>query len=448
MNIPKEVIENANFMSPTNIEFYKHISNHKEFFNYENFKDMDLKDHLLRLQSWPTFLQKDRLEHIKNICPKIIELVIDIPNRIFKNDINEMGRYFNLPAKIFDIPVSTKKLANRFVWRGDFLFSKDVFKCLEINSSANLGGLHTPVWEQMAANNPYIGRFLKEQNITPANKDLAKVFFQNIFENRLNGNHELNIVYLGGKDALPEAFIEHLKIVYHQELSVRKMKGNILFVGKAQLEISDDCVFVDKIPIHIIVEFKHGFIPKSILDLEKKGTLQIYNGSVTMILGNKMNLAVLSEKSDSPLYNEDEQEIIQKYIPWTRALKSGETVYQGKTVKFPDFALQNKDLLVLKPCLGLGGEAVLIGHETDPSIWAQKVEKVVKQRNWVIQEYMAPGELVYQAKPGGYEIMSTIFGFLFFGAKYGGCILRVMPGREGAVINAHQGADISVIFED
>ena len=447
MDIPQEIIENARFLSPLNVGFYDYVCKHKEFLSYENFSDMDLHDDLYRLQCWPTFISKIRIKRIQDVGKKLIRLIIDIPDRIFKNDIHEMGRYYNLPSKIFDIRMSDNDIANHVIWRGDFIYSKDLFKCIEINSSANVGGLHIPVWERMAFNNSLIKRYLKNQQLKLKNNDLLQHLFYHVFESTKTDNELLNIVVLAEERTLPVSFVKHLKQSFYDVRAANKTQGDIFFALPNELVVDNNRLFYNDVQIQSILEFKHGMIPHRILELCNQDIVNIFNGPITVVLANKLNLAVLSENSHSSLYSKDEQDFIQKHVPWTRRLRDCKTVYQDETVDLVKLVMNNKDLFVLKPSLGLGGEGIFVGKETDELVWQTKIQKVIKQKNWVIQEYLQPGKLVFQLKPYGYKTMNTVFGFLYFGQKYAGCLLRVMPEYFGVVINAHQGADIGVVIE-
>ncbi len=97
--------------------------------------------------------------------------------------------------------------------------------------------------------------------------------------------------------------------------------------------------------------------------------------------------------------------------------------------------------------MGFGGKNIWIGNKTVPHQWEKYVKNALQEKNWVVQELVETSPGVYQAGDG-YEYHDMAWGFFIFGSQYTGAWVRVMPQEKSkGVINCHQGASVSVIFE-
>jgi glutathione synthase/RimK-type ligase-like ATP-grasp enzyme len=135
-------------------------------------------------------------------------------------------------------------------------------------------------------------------------------------------------------------------------------------------------------------------------------------------------------------------------VPWTRKTIPGPTTYKNENIpNLEQFMLSHRECLVIKPTLGYGGDCVWLGSETTRTQWEQYVKTALHEKNWVVQELVEGSRGVYQMEDGyGYHDM--VWGFFIFGSRYTGSWLRVMPREQGKkVINCHEGAEVSIIFE-
>jgi hypothetical protein len=65
-----------------------------------------------------------------------------------------------------------------------------------------------------------------------------------------------------------------------------------------------------------------------------------------------------------------------------------------------------------------------------------------------VQEYVPSLPLLYQYGENGAEPHVGVVGFLVFGNRFGGGSIRMLPGsKRSGVINVHQGARVSILFE-
>jgi hypothetical protein len=84
-----------------------------------------------------------------------------------------------------------------------------------------------------------------------------------------------------------------------------------------------------------------------------------------------------------------ERKAIREFIPWTRVVAAAHTVYQDKTVDLPEFILQNRERLVLKPNDDSADQHAVRGVETDDAGW-EKALKTAMRTPYVVQEEIEP----------------------------------------------------------
>jgi uncharacterized circularly permuted ATP-grasp superfamily protein len=208
-------------------------------------------------------------------------------------------------------------------------------------------------------------------------------------------------------------------------------------------------VFYKGKKLRVIIEMCHGVVPPKIIESFKSGKVYLINGPISQLLSNKLTLAVLSNYGNSDAFTAEEKEIIDKYIPWTRKITPGSTTYGNETIDdLEHFIGSNREKLVIKPSRGLGGEGICVGLKSSREEWEIALKRALKEKDWLVQEYVRSTPGFYQSGEEGYDYQDMVWGFFIIGSRYIGAWNRVMPGKDNrGVINCHQGATVSIIFE-
>jgi len=462
MKMTQEMKDVTEKLSRVNIDFIKFAEKNPETLNRTSFATLELNDRYYGLQAWPTFINRQRKEEFRNIAVNICELIKSIPARVFNNDPRKISAYFEIPVNLVKIQlegVNADHLAN-LVGRGDFIFSSSGLKCLEFNISANVSGWQLPEWESLYLNTPIIAKFLKEKQVKINNDDFMDLFVGHIVNSAAplasaakgSENFELNAAIIL-KDIIETHDGEnplqvYVNRIYKEHLSRRNLKGGAFTCDFPHLEFKNNAVFFKGQRIHTITELYHGVVPPGVVQAFTAGNLRLLNGPVTSLLSNKFCLALLSEYENSEVFSKEEKKTIKEAIPWTRKIIPGETTYRGEKIIMEDFLIHNKDQLVLKPSIGLGGEGVYVGQGTQEVKWEILVQTAIEKRNYLVQELVDAPPSLYQVAEYDCVPHDTVWGIWVFGPHYGGSFVRARP-KTGArkVVNAYTGALISIVFE-
>jgi hypothetical protein len=455
----KEILEK---LSRANVQFIEFVKKNPRGLKLSSFESLELNDRYYALQSWPTFISRERKGAFRDTAINVCELIKGIPARLFNNDPEKIGAYYNLPVNLVKLQlegVTRDHLAN-LVGRGDFIFTSSGLKCLEFNVTANVSGWQIPEWESRYLQTPIIAQFLKENQVKISNDNFMGIFLDHIIQSAEHlaspdgsgSGLQLNALMLSeGADPYSNKknpMQEYLNRLYREKLDRRSLIGSIFICDNQHLEFNRNTVYFKGRRIHSITELYHGLVPPGVIKAFTTGNLRLLNGPVTGLLSNKFNLALLSENEDSDLFSKEERRTIKESIPWTRRIIPGETTYGGKKITMENFLIDKKDRLVLKPSMGLGGEGVCMGQGTPAEQWKTLVNKCLQEKNALVQELVDAPPGLYQLGEEGCAPHDVVWGTWVFGSLYGGSFVRAIPKKgPRRVVNAYTGARISITFE-
>ncbi|MCP4158162.1 MAG: AMP-binding protein, partial [bacterium] len=458
--LTEEIKANHKQLSATGLRYLEYAARNPEVLKRSTFEKTLSRyvEGANKFQGWPTFINREMRKQMEDATIATCTLIKSIPERIFGNDIDALSSYYGIPVNMVKTQLSVMdgNHVDNLLARGDFSLSATGFKCLEYNISSTIGGLELPFWEALYMENPQNAAFLEETGIEVENKNLLTLFLEHLVkatDERFNRQEETGRKYnivMASEAAHDLTDFETAVNRLYRRIYPGETGGAVYLCSYSDLEIKENNLFYKKNEIDILIENYMGAVPAELLELFKNGRINLFNGPITGIMSNKLNLALLSEaadREDMKGFTEKEKELITKYIPWSRKAEKGKTIHQGETVDLETFMRQNRTQLILKPAIGTKGEGVVIGKSVSQEEWEQLVDRVLAGGNWLVQEYIETLPLMYQLGQGC-DLHEAVWGLFAFGENYGGGFLRVMPveGSSG-VINTAQGARLSILFE-
>ncbi len=462
MQMTEEMKEITGKLSRVNLDFLEFVEKNTETLNRTSFGILELNDRYYGLQARPTFISRQRKEEFSSVALNVCTLIKSIPARLFNNDPGKISAYFGIPANLVKLQLEgvTPDHLNNLVGRGDFIFTSSGLKCLEFNVTANVSGWQLPDWEARYLKTPLIAQFLKEYRVKINNDNFMGIFLEHIIQssehlaspNGHGAGLQLNSVMLAegfdGSSDSKNPMQAYMNRLYQEKLNRRSLKGSIFICDHPYLECKHNAVYFKGNRIHAITELYHGLVPPGVIRAFTAGNLRLLNGPVTGLLSNKFCLALLSEYEDTDLFSGEEKKTLKAAIPWTRKIIPGETTYSGEKIKMENFLIANKDRLVIKPAIGLGGEGVYVGQGTPAEQWEILVKTAIEKRNALVQDLVDAPPALYQVGECGCAPHDTVWGIWTFGPHYGGSFVRARP-KTGPrkVVNAYTGALISIVFE-
>ena len=436
-------------------QFYEYISTNENSNKRETFLGNQGLT-ALNLNMWPTFFSKELILEIETMCSDILELIKSIPKRIFDNDIKRISEYYKLSESFLSQMDIVNFQSDLIVGRGDFVMAEDGFKCVEYNIASNLGGWEAKYIEALYKNESYISEFFLMHGPTVEIKDSLYICLKHVLSFYKNSDlfnndtKSVNVVLLdpaGESDHSANIFVQDVYKNVVREL-FGTLPGKIQIATVGNLNVNQESLYLGNDRVEILIDMSH-LLTEEILNLMYKKKLIVLNGPISYLLNNKLNLALLSEHSTSPLFSKEEQDTINKYIPWSRKITKTFKNTDGEETSTINYLNQFKDEFVIKRSDGFGGKDVFIGKNSTSDEWNDAISEALQEENWIMQKFYKSKEYHYQKGELGYDLHDAIWGFFMFGKTYGGGFARLMPSsHERGVINSANGATESFIFEE
>ena len=162
------------------------------------------------------------------------------------------------------------------------------------------------------------------------------------------------------------------------------------------------------------------------------------------MLHKKTSLAVLSDERNASLYSDGEREAIQAHIPWTRRVEERRTTHRGREVDLLPYISENRETLVLKPNDEYGGKGILLGWETDQSLWDSTIRAALIDPHIVQERIPLPKEPFPSMDGGTVRVADRMLDtapYVAYGQFVDGCLSRLSTA---ALLNVTAGGGSSV----
>lgn len=412
-----------------------------------------------RLQPWPTFIERRKIEEMKALSIGVSQLVRSVLKRVFEDDPEAISQFYGIPDPAITRLLMSEPGIDQAISRGDFVVTEDGYKCIEFNLVANLGGWETALMAEMHQKTSLTSSFIKERQLAVSYADTLDILFKHILGDSRglfpDQSQPLNIVLcvdvnepLESLGPLSSVFAAAYRKTCEETGAATK---GLLFPCKpGQLSIEKNGELkLGGLRVHVVVALYKSTTPivPAILQSAVARKIKLYNSPICSFLGDKRNLAMFSMLAQTDLVDADERRLIEKVIPWTRTPDVPPILQKVFGALSVDELVARREDLVLKSATSFGGKDVYIGCFTSPQDWTPLVEKALASPGWVIQEYLQSVPLLYQNGEENCSPHNVIWGPFVFGQTYGGMILRMQPQADRTPVNLSLTATEGMIFE-
>ena len=422
-----------------------------------SFRDLD--EHLdlspERVQPWPLFADASCLAPIEEASRAVMGLVATVPQRIFGGDPDRMADFYGCGAEIARraMELIDGGCLPHLVSRADFLRGAEGFQCCEVNAAGNLGGWQVGPWAERFARSPLIAEFLVREGLALSGTDPIQELFHHAaavgIERGLASGGELNLALVTspGRKLLPSLVAEARSRWRRTAEGAGVPDGRFFVCTERELLEEGGRVTLYGDRVHLFIDQAMELLDGPMHRSQAAGGAFGFNGWVSPVLSDKRNLALLSEQAEGgDLYDAAERAKIARFIPWTRLLLADFSERAGERIYLPDFVLAERERLVIKPAGSFGGEGVSVGAGLEPSEWVSRVDAALADGRFLVQDFVASAEYLFQSPDGGAVPHEMVWGSFLFGARFGSCLLRGAP-RGAGVVNVTRGARRIVLLE-
>lgn len=443
--------------------FRRYALRHPECLRRETYREMDRQGELLanKLQSWPTFVRRSKLQELADLSLRLNRLIRSIPERVHGNDPTALSTTYGfLDPPRLEILLSEPNGIAAALSRADFIDDGESMQCLEFNFSPSLGGWESSIMAGLHQRVPSTVRFMEQEGIALDYVNTMERLFHHVLSE--TGSHlgelpdpiriAVIVIYrdVGAGSAEARAYQE-AQVYLGSELApvCRQLGvgGEVVVCHYTDLAVERGRLLHAGQPVHAVVQIAREATSPLVYRCYKSRRVCLFNDPLQAVLTSKLNLALLSELTDSGIFQPAEVETLRRHVPWTRRLVPGEVRYQGEALALPSLLTARRERFVLKDAMGFGGKGVWLGSTTPPERWSSLVQTALQSGGWIVQERVESRPYLYQNGEEGCSPHDVVWGPFVFGDSYAGVTLKMQSKAEEGILNLSRTATEGVIFE-
>jgi len=159
----------------------------------------------------------------------------------------------------------------------------------------------------------------------------------------------------------------------------------------------------------------------------------VVNSFRSELAHKKAMFGLLTDESLTSKFPAPERKAIREHVPWTRLVAQAKTTYDEKPVDLPEFIVQNRERLALKPNDDYSDQHSYFGWEMDGPDWDRALKQAMRTP-YVVQERVEPVRSVFPLLNFGQlefrEMQVDIHPHAYLG-KVQGCSSWLSAGKSG-----------------
>jgi len=152
----------------------------------------------------------------------------------------------------------------------------------------------------------------------------------------------------------------------------------------------------------------------------KDGSVCMIGPFRSQIIHNKKIFQVLQQPFIAGIFSAEERAFIERYIPFTRELSGDSNLI--------DYALQNRETLIVKPADRYAAKQVTAGKDIDQDSWAALVREKSSENGYLIQELLLSESRDFRSVEEGKFVINSchnVLGMFMYAGKFAGLYPRV-----------------------
>ena len=400
----------------------------------------------------PKFLRIDQMKQVREVCTVLRNITAKAKDAYFIDAaVREDAALTEKESELAAIDPGFTRICVTSRW--DSFWGKEGLKFVELNAECPAGVAYTDVMSRIYLDLPVMKRF----------KERYRVESFHVREILL---HAMLVTYLnwhGHKSARPVpniAIVDWKEVPTYAEFEIVREYFEFhgvptIIADPRELDYSNGRLRAGEFEIDLVYRrvLVQEFIDKfdevqPLFRAYRDGSVCVVNSFRTKIIHKKALFAMLSDTKNAYYFTNDEREIINRHIPWTRVVKDGQTDIKGRTVDLLEYVSLNKDNLVLKPNDEYGGKGISFGWDISQEQWDAALNDA-RQEPFVVQEKVPlPLEkFPFYDRGLTYEDLLVDFDPFLFGVNMAGCLTRLSTSNL-ANVTAGGGATVAFVIEE
>lgn len=439
-----------------NTEFHEYLRNNPKALDGMHFSAASDEMFAYENNPMPVFMGPEFKSRLSTAATKIPHLVLKLLKHNISQNAQNVADFYHQPKQ--NLLRSIKQnIASQLLCRADLICSENRLSILELNIGSNLGGWETRFFHQKYQKVAPLSDFYQRHQSQLCFKDTLHGLISNLIRAIENlqrpSGQAINFALLFEGAPLPPLIEQYWQSILQSIAQMNGVECHFQFIYQMhQLRLNNQRVICNNRVIDCFMMLSYDIgkplqLPMPLLEAFYAGNLVLPENPINMIIGDKRNLTLLRHSKDSGLFNAQEKQWIEDFIPWSCNSNIKDVEYQGQNYTFAAFMLEFKNQLVIKAGKGFQGNDVFIGNQTDAQQWQLLIEQCQKNPNFIIQQYLAPGTIngisKHQLVP-----FNAVWGAFSFASQYWGCWVRAMEKSvDTGIINSSKGAQEMMVYE-
>jgi hypothetical protein len=396
----------------------------------------------------PVFLSRAQSDLVRRAS----QVLLDCAERLIEQYLvdPEVRRTIGLPPEEEEFALLDTGLERQVVVaRPDSFLDGDSLKFLEFNSDSPAGVVWTDLHEEVFLSSPVLSEhaWSKELGTCDCRRLLIDGLLDAFVDFGLAERPVAAIVDWNDAGAWPEFLI--VKRCFEE----RGIPAVV--TDPRQFELRGETLYADGTAVNLV--YRRAIIRellekrdepgvRDFLEAYRRGLICVVNPFRSKVSGAKAFLALLSDARFDRFFDDEQNAVRRAHVPWTRVLRDEKVDFEGRSPGVLELAHDSKDRFVIKPTSGYGGRDVMIGRETDPGDWDERLEHAAQHPGeWTMQEYVdIPEEDFPVFEPDlRFESRKVNLNPYLFGGRYAGSFVRLSTK---SVINVSVGGGMAPAF--
>jgi hypothetical protein len=159
----------------------------------------------------------------------------------------------------------------------------------------------------------------------------------------------------------------------------------------------------------------------------------VVNSFRSELAHKKAMFGLLTDETLTSKFPAAERKAIREHVPWTRLVSATKTTYGDHNIDLPEFIVQNREKLALKPNDDYSDLHSYFGWETDAAQWERALKQAMRAP-YVVQERVEPVRAVFPVMSFGHlefrEMQVDVHPHAYLG-KVQGCSSWLSTGNSG-----------------
>jgi hypothetical protein len=403
-----------------------------------------------RCMSRPVFLSHDELTQLASDLEHLHSALAALPQRLFGGDRAAFARAVGATEVQAE---AIKRRPDDYLTRmarADMYLDDSAFRLMECNMGSTAGGGDNARLNRAFLSHPVMAGFAETANLSYVDSmgEIAHTLQSECGIGPDDGSLIAAIDWPGSYEDLAETLrysAQELK-----PFGITMVDGHL-----GQLSFHDRRVWLGDKPIDAIyrvfmiedlLDPTGPDLINPVLDAAQRGEVKIFSPIDSELFGSKAALALLSDEAHRHRYPAQELASLDRLLPWTRMVRTGDVTVDGERVDLLEYAYGQQQELILKPTLLHAGKGVVPGWRVEPDQWRQDLTAAVDQP-FVLQRRIRPVPELFPAKDG-MQPWVVSWGAFLCTRGYGGMFVRGVSDPNAGTVNMATGASGTCCFHE